>query len=128
MTAEATRASYAIALPARGRDGVGVTPANLKQLAAEKAALGLRRLLLQVGFPFAARREAVHARAVRERALRCRHVLVAAGPRFLRRRLQGAAIRERDLPRQAAKAVDSVEMRGRLLVRLAAGQEGDAGH
>src|SRR5262245_55404358 len=61
----------------RGRDGVGVTPANLQQLAAEKAALALRRLLLQVGLPFAARREAVHARAVRERALRRRHVLVA---------------------------------------------------
>src|SRR5215471_18827079 len=39
-----------------------------------------------------------------------------------------AAVAEGDAPRQAADAVDGVEMGGCLLVRLAAREESDAGH
>ena len=51
-----------------------------------------------------------------------------AGPGLLRRRLQRAAVGEGELPGQAADPVHGVKMGGRLLVRLAAGQEGDARH
>src|SRR5262245_64695108 len=84
---------------------------------------GLRRLLFQVLLPLAARGEAVHHGAVSERALRCGNILALAGPRLLRRRLQGTAIAEREPPRQAADPVHGVEVRGRLLVRLPAGEE-----
>src|SRR5262249_53500435 len=43
-------------------------------------------------------------------------------------RLQGGAVAEGDVPRQAADAVDGVEVGGCLLVRLAAREESDARH
>ena len=72
--------------------------------------------------------EAVHLGAVQERRLAGGGVRVVALPRVERRGLQRAAVRERHLPRVRAELVDRVEVGGRLLVALAAGQEHDAGH
>ena len=66
--------------------------------------------------------------AVGERALGGGDVFALAAPRLLRRGLQRAAVGEGQLPRQAADLVHRVEMRGRVLVRLAAGEKGDARH
>ena len=55
-------------------------------------------------------------------------VLGLARPRLLRRCLQRAAVGEGEVPRQVADLVHRVEMRGRLLVGLAAGEERDARH
>ena len=88
----------------------------------------LRRFAFQVGFPLAERGEAVHHGAVVEGALCCRDVFGFAGPGFLRRGLQRAAVGERDVPRQRAHLVDGVEMRGGVFVGLAARQERDTGH
>src|SRR5213593_698770 len=88
----------------------------------------LRRLLLEIRLPLAERGEAVHAGTMGEGALRRGRVLRLAAPGLLRRRLQGAAVREGELPRRAADLVDGVEMGGRFLVRLAAGEERDSRH
>src|SRR5215203_6138138 len=86
------------------------------------------RHLLEVALPLAERCEAVHLGAVREGGLRGGDVAGLTAPGLLGRRLQGAAVRERELPREAADAVHGVEVGGRLLVRLAARQEGNARH
>jgi len=65
---------------------------------------------------------------VRKGTLRGGNVFGLARPRLLRRRLQGAAIREGELPRQIAEFVHCIEMRRRLFVGLATGEERDAGH
>src|SRR5918995_4912366 len=67
-------------------------------------------LLLQVGLPLAEGSEAVHVRAVRKRALRRSDVVEFARPCLLRRGLQGAAVREGELPGGAADLVDGIEM------------------
>src|SRR5262249_38355167 len=82
---------------------------------------------LQILLPLPARGEAVHHGAMGEGALGGRDVFAPAGPGLLRRGLQRAAVAEGDAPRQAADAVNGVEVGGCLLVRLAAGEERDAG-
>src|SRR5262249_20093583 len=84
------------------------------------ATVRLCRFLLQILLPLPARGEAVHHGAVDEGALGSRDVFAPAGPGLLRRRLQRAAVAEGDAPRQAADAVDGVEVGGCLFVRLAA--------
>ena len=84
------------------------------------------RPLLQLRFPLAECRETVHHGAMRESPLRRRDILALSSPRFLRCRLQGAAIRESEPPGQTAGLVHGVEVRGRILIRLAAGQERNA--
>src|SRR2546430_14121414 len=91
------------------------------------ATVRLRRFPLQILLPLPAWGEAVHHGAVGEGALGGRDVFAPAGPGLLRRRLQRAAVAEGEAPRQAADAVDGVEVSGCLLVRLAAGEESDAG-
>src|SRR5690349_22772941 len=78
---------------------------------------------LEIRRPAAFAGEPVHARAMRESALRGLHILSLTGPRLLRRRLQRAAVGESELPRQAADLVHGVEMRRRFLVGLSAGEE-----
>src|SRR5204863_433242 len=73
-------------------------------------------------------RGAVHLRAVVVRPLRRFDVLLLAAPCLERRRLQRTAVRERQLPRMRPHRVHRVEVRGRVLVRLSAGQEHDPGH
>src|SRR5215204_7728470 len=73
---------------------------------------GSGRLLLEIVLPLAEGSEPVHLGAVRKGALGGGDVLGLAGPRLLRRRLQGAAVAEGELPREAAEAVHGVEMRG----------------
>src|SRR5262245_64108609 len=85
----------------------------------------LCRFLLQILLPLPARGEAVHHGAVDEGALGGGDVFAPAGPGLLRRRLQRAAVAEGDVPRQAADAVDGVEVGGCLLVRLAGREESD---
>ena len=87
-----------------------------------------RGFALEIGLPLAERRKPVHFGAMAERALRGGDVFRFARPSLLRRRLQRAAIGESQMPGQGAELVHGVEMRGRFLVRLAAGQERDAGH
>ena len=65
---------------------------------------------------------------MREGALGGCDVFLFSRPRLLRRRLERAAVGERQAPGQSADPVDRVEVRGRLLVRLAARQECDPGH
>src|SRR5256714_952932 len=72
--------------------------------------------------------EAIHGGAVDEGTLRCRDVFALPGPGLLRRRLQRAAVAEGEPPWQRTRLIHSVEVRGRLLVRLAAGEKRDAGH
>src|SRR5262245_62730998 len=91
------------------------------------ATVRLCRLLLQILLPLPTRGEAVHHGAMGEGALGGRDVFAPAGPGLLRRGLQRAAVAEGDAPRQAADAVDGVEVGGCLLVRLADGEESDAG-
>src|SRR5688572_24315670 len=86
----------------------------------------LRCLLLQILLPLALAGEAVHRGAMGEGTLGGGDVFALARPGLLRRRLQCAAIREGQFPRQSADLVHRVEVRGRLLVRLSAGQESDA--
>ena len=71
---------------------------------------------------------AVELRAAVERLLRGRDVLRLAAPRLERRRLQRAPVRERELPRVRAARVHRVQVRGRVLVGLAAGEEDDPRH
>ena len=52
----------------------------------------------------------------------------ACRPGLLRRGLQRAAVGEGQLPGQRPMRVHGVEVRGRLFVALAAGEEGDARH
>src|SRR4051812_37788506 len=87
-----------------------------------------RLFALEVGLPLAQRREPVHFRPVDEGALRGGDVFGLAAPSLLRRRLKRAAIGERELPRERPELVHRVEVRGCLLVRLAAGEERNAGH
>ena len=72
-------------------------------------------------------RQAVHARPVRQRSLPGRHVRGIAAPCLERRGLQRAPVRERQLPRVRPDPVHLVQVDGRILVRLTAGQEDDAG-
>ena len=65
---------------------------------------------------------------MRERRLRGLHVRRLTLPRLERGLLQRAAVRERERPRAAAELVHDVQMLGRELVRLAAGQERDPRH
>ena len=51
-----------------------------------------------------------------------------AAPGLQRRRLQRAAVRERELPRVRPARVHRVQVRGRVLVGLAAGEEDDPRH
>src|SRR2546428_6706736 len=88
----------------------------------------LRCLLLQIVLPLAEAGETVHHGAVREGALRRRDVFALARPCLLRGGLQRAAVAEGEPPRAAANSVYRIEMGGRLLVRLTAGEEGDAGY
>src|ERR1044072_5210300 len=97
-------------------------------IAGENAAKRLSRLLFQVLLPLAEGRKPVHPGTVREGALRRRDVLGLAAPGLLRRRLQRAAIRGGELPGQRPELVHGVEVGGRLLVGLAAGEERDAGN
>ena len=55
-------------------------------------------------------------------------VLRVAAPRLQRRRLQRAPVRERELPRVRPARVHRVQVRGRVLVGLAAREEDDPGH
>src|SRR5258707_1334652 len=96
-------------------------------IAGQNAAKKVSRFLFQILLPLAERREAVHHGAMGKSALRGRHVFGLAAPGLLRRRLQGAAIQEGELPGQRSELVHRVEMRGCLFVRLAAGEEGDTG-
>src|SRR5262249_56751303 len=76
----------------------------------------LRRLLLQVLLPLPEAGEPVHHGAVGEGALRRGDVLALPGPGLLRRRLQRAAIADRDSPRAAAGDTDTgIAKIGRLL-------------
>ena len=86
------------------------------------------RLLLHRRRVRARARGAVQLRAVVVRPLAGLDVLRLAAPRLERRRLQRAAVRERELPRMRAARVHRVQVRGRVLVRLAAGEEDDPGH
>src|SRR5690348_86367 len=97
-------------------------------IAGENAAKRLSRLLFQVLLPLPQCRKAVHPGAMREGALGGRDVLGLAAPRLLRGGLQGAPIREGELPWQRPELVHGVEMGGRLFVGLAAGEERDTGH
>src|SRR5690606_2778085 len=81
---------------------------------------------LQAVVPLALGGQGVHPRAVDEGALGGRDVLGLAAPGLLRRGLQGAAVGEGHLPGEAADLVHRVEVGGGLLVRLAAGEVGDA--
>src|SRR5271155_3149254 len=66
-----------------------------------------------------------------ERGLRRRNVGVVALPDGERRLLQGASVRERELPRSAplfCEHVELVEVRGRLDIALATGKKRDAGN
>src|SRR5262245_10666153 len=78
----------------------------------------LRSLPFQILLPLPACREAVHHRPVSEGALGGCDVFALTRPSLLRRRLQRAAVAEREPPRHAADAVHGVKMRGRLLVGL----------
>src|SRR5438270_5091670 len=86
---------------------------------------GRRLLAVELGLPFTARRERVHLRAVDERLLRRRDVVGLARPCALRRVLERAAVREGEPPRRTADAVDRIEVRRRLLIALAPGEERD---
>jgi fructose-1,6-bisphosphatase/sedoheptulose 1,7-bisphosphatase-like protein len=70
---------------------------------------------------------AVELRAAVERLLRVLGLGRVAAPGLQRRRLQRAAVRERQLPRMRAAGVHRVQVRGRVLVRLAAREEDDPG-
>src|SRR5260370_17687839 len=87
------------------------------------AAKSLCRALLELLLPLPERCQAVHPRAMRERALRGRDVLVLAGPGLLGRRLQRAAVRERELPGPVIDLVHGVEMAVSLLLPLAPAQQ-----
>ena len=73
-------------------------------------------------------RRAVEPGPLQERRLASAATVVGALPCVQRRRLQRAAVGERQLPRVRAPAVHRVEVRGRVLVALPAGQEHDPGH
>src|SRR5262245_30451875 len=65
---------------------------------------------------------------MQERLLRPGAVLGLAAPGLERRGLEGAAVGERELPGAAAEAVHLGEVRGRVLVALAAREEDDPRH
>src|SRR3954465_7792947 len=101
---------------------------RLEMVLSKIAAAGiLGGLLLELGAPLALRSEAVHLRAVVEGFLRARHVAWLAAPRFERRILQRARIREGQRPRQALRRRHGIQVRGRRFVGLPARQEHDAG-
>src|SRR3954470_14556764 len=85
-----------------------------------------RLFAFQIGLPLAERRQPVHAGAVNEGPLRRRDVFGLPGPGLLRGVLQGAPVGEGELPGERTELVHGVEMGGRLLVRLAAGEERDS--
>ncbi len=87
-----------------------------------------RDRLLHVGRVAPRPRRAVEPRAMHVRSLRRRDVLRLAGPRLERGRLERAAVRERQLPRMRPERVHRVQVRGRVLVGLAAGEEHDPRH
>ena len=91
-TADAERPRTLFPLPADVY-GEGLSPRGQKSLG---------RLLHLLG-PFAERRGAVHLGAVGEGALAGGDVLALAAPGLQRGRLQGAAVGERQLPRQRAQ-------------------------
>ena len=66
----------------------------------------------------------VHMSSVSESRLGVENIARHSGPGFQRRRLQGSAVTESQRPRPA-KAINGVEICGRLNVGLAARQEGD---
>src|ERR1039458_1819412 len=68
----------------------------------------------------------VHLRAVVVRPLASLEVLRLAAPRLQRGRLQRATVRERKFPWIRALRVHRVQVRGRVFVRLSAGEEEDA--
>src|SRR3954452_5960978 len=84
-----------------------------------------RLFAFQVGPPLAERRQTVHPGAVDEGALGGGHVFGLSGPGLLGGMLQGTAVRESELPGERAQLVHGVEVGGRLLVGLAAGEERD---
>src|SRR4051812_4731800 len=94
-------------------------------IAVQNGAKSLGGFLFQILLPLAECRQAVHPGAMGKRALRGRDVLGLAAPGPLRRRLQGAAIREGEFPGQRSKLVHGIEMRRCVFVGLAAGEEGD---
>src|ERR1051325_10730630 len=96
-------------------------------IARKNAAKRLSRLLFQVLLPLPQCRKTVHPGAMREGALGGRDVLGLAAPGLLRSGLQGAAVREGELPRERSELVHGVEMGGRLLVGLPAREERDTG-
>src|SRR3954453_6248781 len=81
-------------------------------IAAQLPPKRLSRLFsFQILLPLAEPREPVHAGAVRKGALRRRDILGLAGPCLLRRRLQGAAVGEGQLPGKRTELVHGIEMR-----------------
>src|SRR5688572_31200090 len=107
------------------------TPREPFYLLFASAVQGLRRqrLALRVGAVAAGAGQAVHARAMQQCRLSGGDVALRAFPRLERRRLQGAAVGERQRPGQslAVVLVHRCQVCGGELVALPARQEYDAG-
>src|SRR2546423_14043072 len=82
----------------------------------------LRRLLLQIAVPLPLGGEAVHAGAMVEGFLCRAYVARLPAPCLQRNGLQRAAVAEGERPGRA-HAVHRIEVRGGVLVGLAAGEE-----
>src|SRR5262249_53200647 len=90
-----SRGNSELASPARG-EGAVTSAEFAGRLTSRRE--DSRRLAFQVLLPLPERGEAVHHGAVQESTLTGGHVLGFARPSLLRRRLQGAAIAEGQLP------------------------------
>ena len=110
------------------REGRGARSGIFDELLSRVARMRASRRLFESGFqaPVAARLF-ILARWAKARWPAATFCGLAV-PSLQRRRLQRAAVGEGELPRQTAGRVHDRQMRGRLLVGLAARQEGDARH
>ena len=87
---------------------------DIQQRIVSKVRIGI------VGSRFQADCIAASVKAMPEGFLRAADIRGLSRPRLLRRRLQRTPVREREVPRDAADAVDRVEVGGRLDVGLTA--------